>query len=121
MPHSSELLRQGDGEGKGCDGGARCLRKGEGRAGGDQPLGAAGHFDPGKGQSGSPGGENLRKSYPAGQPPGTGFREDWRAECTTRPKGPESGPRPETLGMGSTMPGPSSAPRPLLSGSRWGN
>lgn len=65
MPHSSKLLRQGDGEGKWGDGGARGLRKGEGRAGGDQPLGAAGHFDPGKGQSGSPGGENLRKSYPA--------------------------------------------------------
>lgn len=40
---------------------------------------------------------------PEGQPPGTGFREDGRAESTARPKWPESGPRPETLVTGSTI------------------
>ena len=50
-----------------------------------------------------PGGESLRASYPEGQLPGTGFREDRRAESTARPKRPESGPRPETLVTGSTI------------------
>ena len=65
MPHSSKLHRQRDGEGKGCDDGAGGLRKGEERAGRDWPPGAAGRPDPGKGQSGGPGGEDPRESDPA--------------------------------------------------------
>lgn len=84
MPYSSKLHQQRDGEGKGCDGGAGGLRKGEERAGRDWFPGAAGRLDGGKGRSCSPGEEDPRESDPERRlgacrvrpAPGTGFQEN---------------------------------------------
>ena len=97
MPHSCKLHPQGDGDGKGCDSGAGACAKVRGGREGTGRRGRPGTLIQ------QPGGESLRASYPEGQLPGTGFREDRRAESTARPKRPESGPRPETLVTGSTI------------------
>lgn len=72
MPHSSKLHRQRDGEGKGCDGGAGALHKGEEKAGRDWPPGAPGQLDPAKAEAaapeGGPPGERPR-AVPRGLPP----------------------------------------------------
>lgn len=97
--HSCKLHPQGDGERKGCDSGAGACAKVRGGREGTGRRGRPGTLIQ------QPGWERLLASYPAGQPPGTGFREDGRAESTARPKRPESGPRPETLVTGSTIQG----------------
>lgn len=104
MPHSSKLHRQRDGEGKGCDGGAGGLRKGEERAGSDWPPGAAGQLDPARGEAAVPEGRSYGRTTQSGasgppasdQPrePDSG-RTEKTERFTVRPKGPESGPAPK--------------------------
>lgn len=111
MPHSSKLPRQ-------CDGGAGGLRKGEGRAGRDRPLRAAEPFDPGEGQSGSSAGQDLRENYQRASPQEPDSGRTGQQGLRPGLKGP-SLDRDQNYPMtGSKTPGPSSAPRPPLSGSR---
>lgn len=82
MPHSSKLHRQRDGEGKGCDGGAGGLHKGEEKAGRDWPPGEPGQQDPAKAEAAALEGRTsgtATQSTPSGPP------------ATAQPREPDSG------------------------------